>query len=207
MLIQLQNQQNNTLNQSGVCLKTETTWKLGLACTKTWSCELQFELYNLNRMWEKIWVEKENLIIVEYMSCIIWSLTNKVVWSIKRIIEYLIFTQTDIIKSGVLHFEFMKILILLFRQFYFVAANDCECEVEPWSQWSGTWSATCGTAYKTRQRVCSTTDGWTLGLSCHSKDHRTRDEYKSVVLPACRKFSLYIKLHSFKLFFHFFQII
>ena len=110
----------------------------------------------------------------------------------ERIIEYLIFAQTDIKKSGVLHFEFMRILILLFRQFYFVVANDCECEVEPWSGWSAP-DATCGPAKRTRQRVCSTIDGWTLGFSCYNKDHWTRDEYKSIVLPACRKFSLYIK--------------
>ena len=90
----------------------------------------------------------------------------------------------------------MRILILLFRQFYFVVANDCECEVEPWSQWSVAY-ATCGSTHKTRQRVCSTVNGWALGLSCHTQDETTKTEYEAVVLPACRKFSLNIKLHSY----------
>ena len=82
----------------------------------------------------------------------------------------------------------MRILILLFRQFYFVVANDCECEVEPWSNWYGQ-DVTCGSTQKMRQRVCSTPDGWTLGLTCTSKDENTKSEYKSVELPDCRKSS------------------
>ena len=90
-------------------------------------------------------------------------------------------------QSGVLYFQFMRIVILLFRQFNFVVANDCECEVEGWSYWSGA-DATCGTAIETRQRVCSTPNAWTLGLTCNAEHetHNTKYQARNAVLPACR---------------------
>ena len=91
----------------------------------------------------------------------------------------------NIKQSGVLHFEFMRIVLLLFWQFNFVVVDGCECEVEPWNDWSGT-DSTCGSAMERRQRVCSRTDGWTLGLTCHAKDHHTIYDSRDVVLPACR---------------------
>ena len=98
----------------------------------------------------------------------------------------------NIKQSGVLYFQFMRIVILLFRQFNFVVANDCECEVEGWSNWSDP-DATCGTALKTRRRVCSSFNGLTLGLTCREKGHYTRQEFESVVLTDCRKLSMNVK--------------
>ena len=89
----------------------------------------------------------------------------------------------------------MRIVILLFRQLNFVVANyDCElCEVQPWNDWSGT-DSTCGSAIQTRRRVCSSPDGWTLGLTCNDKDRKTIPDSRDVVLPACRKLNLNVKL-------------
>ena len=84
-----------------------------------------------------------------------------------------------------MYFEFMRIVILLFRLLNFVVANDCECEVQPWNDWSGTHS-TCGSAIETRRRVCSTPNGFTLGLTCHEADQRQKYDSRDVVLPACR---------------------
>ena len=85
-----------------------------------------------------------------------------------------------------MYFEFMRIVILLFQQFYVVLADFCECEVEPWNEWSA--DATCGPhARERRQRVCSTISGWKLGLGCVDDDETSKEEFRSVMLPPCRK--------------------
>ena len=89
----------------------------------------------------------------------------------------------------------MRILILLFRQFYIVVANDCECEVEPWSNWYRL-DATCGSAMERRERVCSTCDGWTFCMKCIDEDNRIKYEYKPVDLPSCRKYFFRFKINS-----------
>ena len=102
----------------------------------------------------------------------------------------------NIKQSGVLYFQFMRIVILFFRQFSFVVANDCECEVEGWSNWSGP-DATCGSAIETRQRVCKTPGGWALELLKCNAEHvllTTKYQDRNAVLPACRKLSLNVKL-------------
>ena len=100
-----------------------------------------------------------------------------------------------------MYFEFMRIVILLFQQFYVAVADNCECEVEPWNEWSVA-DATCGPAMQRRQRVCSSVDGWTLGLTCHVDDHIIKYDSRDVVLPACRKLNLDVKLLK-KLFVHY----
>ena len=61
----------------------------------------------------------------------------------------------------------------------------CECEVEPWSDWSA--CSTMGT--KQRSRVCSTKNGWTLGLSCNDADNQ-----RAYAETFCRKFLVFIVL-------------
>ena len=87
----------------------------------------------------------------------------------------------------------MRIVILLFQHFYVVVADNCECEVLPWNEWSVA-DATCGPAMVGRRRVCSTFDAWKLGLACIEADERQQEEYKPVELSACRKLSLNVKL-------------
>ena len=77
----------------------------------------------------------------------------------------------------------MRVVLSLFLQFYVVQANSCECEVQPWGQWSSP-DVSCSVTVR-RNRVCSTKNGWTLGLSCHPKDNTT--VFESKVLPPCRK--------------------
>ena len=91
-----------------------------------------------------------------------------------------------------MYFEFMRIVLLLFQQFYVVVADFCECEVEPWNEWSA--DATCGPAMERRQRVCSYFSGWSLGLSCNEKDESIRQDSRPVELSACRKLSLNVRL-------------
>ena len=43
----------------------------------------------------------------------------------------------------------------------------CECQVEPWSD----WSACSDTGGRERNRVCSTKWGITLGLACNPADN------------------------------------
>lgn len=96
-------------------------------------------------------------------------------------------------QSDVLHFKFMRIVILLFRQFNFVVTNDCECEVQPWNDWSGP-DSTCGSAIEGRQRVCSTISGWKLGLGCNEEGYM-RNEYRSKMLAPCRKLFFKFKIN------------
>ena len=64
-------------------------------------------------------------------------------------------------------------------------ANDCECEVEPWGDW-GPCSATCE-GVRSKTRICSTNNGWTLGLSCHTKDETPKFQYQTCNPRACRE--------------------
>ena len=87
----------------------------------------------------------------------------------------------------------MRIVILLFRQLNFVVVNACECEVEPWNEWSVT-DATCGPAMERRERVCSSCYSWNLCMTCNDEDNRRKYESRSVVLAPCRKLNLDVKL-------------
>ena len=80
---------------------------------------------------------------------------------------------------NVVYFYFVNFLTL-------TVANDCECEVKPWGDWSSC-SATCGSARKTRERICSTKDGWTLGLTCNSADKLTKYDHQICSLENCRE--------------------
>ena len=68
----------------------------------------------------------------------------------------------------------------------FTVANDCECVVEPWGDWSDC-SVTCGSGTKKRKRICSTKDGWTLGLTCNSADASTKYDLQTCSLENCRE--------------------
>ena len=77
------------------------------------------------------------------------------------------------------------VLFILSREI--IAA--CECEVSGWTQWSTKCSKTCDGGYISRTRVCSTNNGWTLGLTCSAKDESTVTQQKHCNTQKCRKFS------------------
>ena len=62
----------------------------------------------------------------------------------------------------------------------------CECEAEPWTSWTGS-CPDCGEHSLARTRVCSTYNGWALGLVCHDKDKTTVSETMRCNIPLCRK--------------------
>ena len=66
----------------------------------------------------------------------------------------------------------------------------CECEVEPWSNWVPP-DVNCGKAYDWRTRICSTNNGWTLGLTCSEEDKRTIYDHRDAKLPSCSKYFHY----------------
>ena len=85
----------------------------------------------------------------------------------------------------------MNVLYFYFLNLVEIAiVYGCECEVEPWSNWEPT-DEDCGKANDRRSRICSTNNGWTLGLACHEKDKHTRNEYKDANLPPCSKYFQY----------------
>ena len=86
------------------------------------------------------------------------ELTNKRI--IEYFIEYFIFTRMDIKWSVVLYFEFMRIIILLFRQFKFVVANDCGQEdgIVTWEKDSKSRCRDATHGYETYSLVCKGKD-------------------------------------------------
>jgi len=86
----------------------------------------------------------------------------------------------------------MNVVYFFISHFFMITvANDCECEVEPWSNW-GPCSSTCGTSSKKRERICSSCNGWTLCMTCNDEDAKKwnarKTEYFTCHNDPCRKF-------------------
>ena len=76
-------------------------------------------------------------------------------------------------------------------------AEEC-CEVRPWSSW-GECSKTCGSSIQERTRICSTYDGWTLGLTCNKADavkvNAKKYQKKTCYKDPCRKLLILIEIY------------
>ena len=85
---------------------------------------------------------------------------------------------------NIILFSFLNLLT-------FTVASNCECEEKAWTDWSDQCSATCGDSYKTRTRICSSCNGYTLCITCNQEDAKKpnalRTEYKRCSKDPCRK--------------------
>ena len=88
----------------------------------------------------------------------------------------------------------MNIVYLYFINFITFSYAEC-CEVQEWSPW-GDCSATCGSSSQQRMRICSTYDGWKLGLACNMDDAKKEEakkyETQFCQTEACRKLLIFI---------------